>query len=72
MIYSKGYSNLFLTQDIVGLKFRAQVYLNKVYDILSNGIKCHSMSSIALKVDLTYLFLPKSHHNNNNQNHHMK
>jgi hypothetical protein len=34
---SKSYSNLFLTQDIVRLKFRAQVYLNKVYGIVSNG-----------------------------------
>jgi hypothetical protein len=63
---------LFLTQDIVRLKLRAQVYLNKVYGVLCNGIKCHSISSSALKADLTYLFLPKSHHNNNNQNHHMK
>jgi hypothetical protein len=33
---SNSYSNLFLTQDKVRLKFRAQVYLNKVYGIVSN------------------------------------
>jgi hypothetical protein len=34
---SLSYSNLFLTQVIVRLKFRAQVYLNKVYGIVGNG-----------------------------------
>ena len=31
MIWSEGYCNLFLAQDIVCLIFQAQVYLNKVY-----------------------------------------
>jgi hypothetical protein len=46
---------LFLTQDIARLKFRDQVYLNKVYGIVSNGKNAfYELFCIESKFDLPF------------------